>query len=103
MFSVADQPLLTAETIGRLVQLHQQCHQNIVQPHINGKPANPVIFPSDLRNELAALTNGSGGRELIHRHVDRVQTLFCSAVEEFHDIDTQEDYHQLVKKWQQMS
>ncbi len=99
MFTVADQPLLSATTIRKLVNTFSSCNRTIVMPEVNGTPANPVIFPADLHCELQQLKGDHGGRLIIARHPERVSTVYCSSAEEFYDIDTPESYQKLVAEW----
>jgi len=100
LFSVADQPLLKAETVAQLVALWGRQPDAIIQPRVGTRPANPVIFPADLRLELAGLTGDSGGREIIRRHRQRVRWLELKASDQFFDIDTPEQYQELMARWQ---
>jgi molybdenum cofactor cytidylyltransferase len=99
MFTVADQPLLSSTTIRKLVYHFSGEHGKIVMPEVNGTPANPVIFPADLRGELENLQGDKGGRLVITQHPERVSTVYCSSPEEFYDIDTPESYQQLMAEW----
>lgn len=100
LFSVADQPQLKAETVSQLVALSRRHPDAIIQPRVGTQPANPVIFPADLRAELTCLTGDSGGREVIRRHRHRVQWLDLQATDQFFDIDTPEQYQELMARWQ---
>lgn len=100
LFSVADQPLLTATTVSRLVDASRENPEAIVLPEIDGRPASPVIFPAALRPELQALAGDSGGREVIARYPERLLALPCTAPGEFLDIDTRLEYQNLVQQWQ---
>jgi molybdenum cofactor cytidylyltransferase len=101
MFTVADQPLLSSATIRKLVDHFSGDHGNIVMPEVMGTPANPVIFPADLRDELAKLQGDDGGRLIIAQHPERVSTVCCNSPHEFYDIDTPESYQKLVSEWNQ--
>ncbi len=100
MFAVADQPLLTSETIQTLVEVF--CRQNpkkIIVPEVAGRPANPVIFPAVCRREFAELQGDLGGRQLIIKEPGRVCPVAFAAGDEFCDVDTPERYQQMVTKW----
>ena len=99
MFVVADQPLLTGQTISRLIDAFHTDQHSIVLPGVNGNPANPVIFPAGLRLELLSLEGDSGGRQLIRRFPDLVRTVPCDSEHEFYDIDTPQLYQRVVKRW----
>lgn len=100
MFAVADQPLLTGGTIARLIEMfYKKNCQEIIVPEVGGRPANPVIFPTAFRNELAALRGDSGGRQLLSKQPERVCYVPFISGEEFCDVDTPENYQQVVVKW----
>lgn len=99
LFMVADQPLLTAATIHQLVNTFCLHHQNIILPEIDSAPANPVIFPASLREELLSLTGDSGGREVIRLHPELVKQVPCTDEHEFYDVDTPAMYKEVVRQW----
>lgn len=103
MFAVADQPLLKPNTISTLVEIFSDNPDSIILPKVHGIPANPVIFPADLRRELALLEGDNGGREVIRRHPARVQAVPFSCGDEFCDIDTYGNYQDVVARWNQQS
>ena len=103
MFTVADQPLLTPGTLCRLIEVFCDNPEKIVLPEVNGTPANPVIFPADLRTELHTLQGDSGGREVIRLHPERVLAVPFASDEEFLDIDTPTAYRDRVSRWNQES
>ncbi len=73
MFVVADQPLLTKNSIRTLVEMfYRQDSKKIVVPEVAGRPANPVIFPAVCRSEFAELQGDAGGRQLIIKQPERV-------------------------------
>ncbi|WP_419174057.1 nucleotidyltransferase family protein [Desulfosediminicola sp.] len=99
LFSVADQPLIRHETISRLVEMSSENPGSIIQPRVNSLPGNPVIFPADLRDELAGLAGDSGGREIIRHHNRRVTWLDLDSADQFFDIDTPEEYQEFLRQW----
>lgn len=99
MFAVADQPLLKPVTISRLAAEFRKNPNSIIHPEVNSRPANPVIFPADLRSELQKLTGDSGGRELIRRYPERVRAVSFTSDDEFSDIDTHDKYQRVEARW----
>lgn len=101
MFAVADQPLLTSATTQTLIEMFREKKaKKIIVPEVDGKPANPVVFPATCRREFAKLRGESGGRQLIIRQPERVCYVPFASKEEFCDVDTPENYQKLVTKWQ---
>jgi len=99
LFSVADQPLLTGVTIMKLVEAFRNNPTRIVLPQVADSPANPVIFPADLRRELQELQGDDGGRKIIQRHFGRVLAVEFATPDEFCDLDTDDAYQDILRKW----
>ena len=73
MFLTADQPLLTGESLQRLVRIFQEQPDRICAAASGGKRGNPVVFPREFFSELTALEGDHGGAAVIRRHPDRLQ------------------------------
>lgn len=99
LFSVADQPLLTGATIMKLVEVFRTHPTRIVLPKVADTPASPVIFPADLRSALQDLRGDEGGRKVVQRHGERVLAVGFSSPDEFCDIDTDDHYQDILKRW----
>lgn len=99
MFSVADQPLLSGQTVIKLVEVFRSYPENIVLPTVHHAPASPAIFPAKLRAELQGLRGDEGGRKVIQRHPALVRAVPFFAPEEFLDIDTDSAYQDIAKRW----
>ena len=84
-FCVADQPLLCAETIARLLDVTQQAPLTACLC-ADGEQGNPVLFCASLAEELCALEGDRGGKAVMRRHPERHVDVPCAA-EELHDID----------------
>ena len=99
MCSVADQPLLSAATIGKLIESFRKNPGSIVIPYSGGNPANPVIFPAALLPELQKLQGDEGGSAIVKRHEQLVCRVAFPDSPEFTDIDTSESYQALANTW----
>ncbi len=100
MFAVADQPLLTSSTIQTLLEMfYKKKSKKIVVPEVAGRPANPVVFPATCRGEFAELHGDCGGRQLFIKQPERVCYVPFASKEEFYDVDSPENYQQLLAKW----
>lgn len=87
-FCVADQPALTATTVGRL--LDAAAEKPLTASLMAGNtPGNPTLFSAILAGELYALEGDRGGRAVIRRHPERHIDISCDAAE-LADIDTPE-------------
>lgn len=95
MFFVADQPLLSLQSVEKLVQRYCAKTQCIVYPQYKGKPANPVIFPPQARSFLMQLSGDIGGKQVFaHFNTDTVEIFDPWEV---FDMDTPADYLKLQK------
>ena len=89
LYLVADQPLLTRETVLRLLEAFRTHPDRIVVPAAEGRQGNPCIFPKDLFPALQALSGDRGGKQIIRAHPDRVLTVEVPG-EALDDVDTVE-------------
>jgi molybdenum cofactor cytidylyltransferase len=95
MFLLGDQPLLTLEVINKLIQVFKDTAAPIVVPLYGKKPGNPVIFKTSFIPELQKLTGDTGGRELVRKYWDQVQTVSIRPQRIGWDVDTWEDYQKI--------
>ncbi len=88
LYSVADQPYLTADTVCRMIDLFCETKSHIVAPIANGRRGNPVIFPKRFIPDLCALTGDVGGNVIIRQNLACLRTV-AAATRELKDIDRQ--------------
>ena len=96
LFTPADQPLLTLETISALIRCFYEDSSAIWRPAYDGEPGSPVLFPRWAYDELLALPQGKGGGYVAARHPDRVRTLPVRDPHELLDADTPEEFARLL-------
>lgn len=73
IIGVADQPLLRAEVLTRLLTHWRESGSKIVGALYDGRPGNPVLFVRELFPELAVIRGDVGGRAIVKRHsVERI-------------------------------
>ena len=68
LFTVADQPWLTADTILSLVDTFLKEKKGIACVSTKGKTGNPCIFSRKYYPELMKLTGDVGGKQVIRAH-----------------------------------
>lgn len=97
MFSVADQPGLSQQTMEGFAetffsQIQEKCTdaKTIACLSAENKPGNPVIFHRQYREELLALTGDRGGSQIIRRYPEKL-LLYPVEKREVMDIDLPED------------
>lgn len=89
LFCVADQPYLMQSSILRMLEAYVP--GRICALSFQGKRGNPVLFPSDLFDELTALSPKETGKIVCMRHIERVYLVEANCERELSDIDTKED------------
>lgn len=89
LYMVADQPLLRAQSVARLVRRWQQSPACIVAAAHNGHRGNPCLFPASLFGELCALQEDRGGSSVIRRHEQQLLLVEVDEQELF-DCDTRQ-------------
>jgi molybdenum cofactor cytidylyltransferase len=97
VFLLGDQPLVSPQAIEAIVSAFRSHPSAVVQPLYRGTPGNPVLFSQALFPELLQVTGDQGGREVLARHQAEVATVELN-LEPLIDIDTAEDYSQLLRK-----
>lgn len=91
MFLLADQPLVTASLINRLLAANRRSQKGICLPAAGGRPGNPVIFDSKYFEALMRIEGDRGGREIIRSHPHDVLKVEIDCPHALVDIDTPED------------
>ena len=92
---LADQPLVGAEAVGRLVAAYEDGAKVAVATY-GGRRRNPVLFSREvwplLERELAG---DEGARSVLRRHPELVVEVPCDGVGDPADVDTREDLRRL--------
>lgn len=95
LYGVSDQPYLSAQTVQLLADAFREHPGSICIPVCGNRRGNPVLFPADLLQELAALDADTGGKAVIRKHEDRVFPVEIEKEREMKDIDyREEDEHE---------
>lgn len=83
---LGDMPLLTPDTINRLIGLHERFPEKPVAVSLNGMLMPPALFPRSHFRSLMDLKGDKGAREIL-RSGNEVISLDIN-VDELYDIDT---------------
>ena len=89
LYMVADQPLLRAGTVRRMVDVWRAHPECIAAAAHNGNRGNPCLFPARFFPELCALEADRGGSSVIRRHEDAL-LLVEAGEHELFDCDTKQ-------------
>lgn len=98
MLILADQPALTPGLMQTLVAHYEATQAPIVAPLFRGRRGNPVLFDRTLFPELLAVEGDQGGRTVIARHKDQMESIEVDHAAVLLDVDTQQDYEQIQKE-----
>lgn len=92
MILPADMPEIDTTDMRAVLAAHAADPQAILRGASGPTPGHPVLFPADLRSDLAALTGDEGARSVLVRHRDRVRLVPLPARHALTDLDTPEDW-----------
>ncbi|MFL5659625.1 MAG: NTP transferase domain-containing protein [Ktedonobacteraceae bacterium] len=97
---LGDQPLVTPRIIDTLISTWQMTGKRIVAPLYDRKRGNPILFAASLFPELLEVTGDEGGRSIVERHRQELETVELGDAMASYDVDTWEAYQQVVEAWQ---
>ena len=95
LFGHADMPAIRPATLRRIAALGSTLRRYIIVPEKRGAPTNPTFFPVDLREELARVPDGEGGKHVYAAHAERVFRLDLGDAADLVDVDRAKDLHRL--------
>jgi molybdenum cofactor cytidylyltransferase len=96
---LADQPLVSANMINRLLSAARAEPDAIIAAAYEGQRGTPVYFPQHLWSELLQIGGDEGGRSVIARHQDLLRLEPFNDPAMGLDVDRMEDYLQLKAHW----
>jgi molybdenum cofactor cytidylyltransferase len=99
IFLQCDQPRVTPDLLRQLVARFEETGAPIVCPVHQGWRASPTLLARPLFRELAGVTGDQGGRALILRHPDAVETVEVDDPDLLADVDTPEEYARLRERY----
>ncbi|MDE0331378.1 MAG: nucleotidyltransferase family protein [Nitrospinae bacterium] len=105
LFVLGDQPLLTPEIVDRLIARYEESRPDalVAAPVFQKKRGNPTLFAASLKDELLQTSGDAGGRNIIQRlkteSPEKIVFLELPNDDIFLDIDTEEDYERMLRKF----
>jgi molybdenum cofactor cytidylyltransferase len=98
LITLIDQPLITTSYIEKMLVAFQSGSQQILVSHsATGWTGVPVLFDQCYFKELSGLKNDEGAKKIVKHHEENV--ILLDGGELLADMDTQETYQQLLKKY----
>jgi molybdenum cofactor cytidylyltransferase len=98
MISLADKPLVTAQTIDMLIDSYRAASRPICVPTFEGKRGHPVIFSTGLGEEIMKLEGDRGAREVLRSRRYEVHEVTVDSDEVVLDFDCPEDMDMLISR-----
>lgn len=95
--ALADQPAVSARMYTELLAEKERTGAKIVVPEFDGHRGHPVLVDLCYRDELLRLDEGEGLRGFLDRHVADVYRVPVDNPYVLLDLDTPEQYEELVK------
>jgi molybdenum cofactor cytidylyltransferase len=95
MYLLADQPMITSDTIDYLLDQFNGSDKDICVPVFEGQRGNPAIFRRSVYDEIMMIEGDIGAREIINKNAERVLYAKIKDPLCFFDIDTPEDLENL--------
>lgn len=94
IFTVCDQPFLTASLFENLIQESQNHHKGIAASSYSDTLGTPVLFHQKYFSELLNLKGKQGAKKLLKKHADDVVPILFEKGSI--DIDSKEDYDRFI-------
>jgi len=95
LIALADQPLITTETINRLIEKYLTSRAGIVTVTYRSVRGHPVIISKKYFKQLSSLMGDVGARDLLQKYKEDTATVDVDSPEIILDIDREEDYAKL--------
>jgi molybdenum cofactor cytidylyltransferase len=93
---MCDQPFVSAALLNNLIYTQQQTGKPIIASTYGDTTGTPALFHKTIFNELLLLRGDTGARKIIQQHIHEVATVPFEKGSI--DIDTEEDYENLLKR-----
>lgn len=93
---MADQPFVRPEVINAIIERYRDNRCSIVAPEYDGQIGSPVLFDRRLFPDLLAVTGDKGGRDIVRDHREEVRVVKFDSTLPAKDIDTWDEYQEVV-------
>lgn len=97
VLALVDQPQISSNVINRVIETFEKERALIVVPAYEGKNGHPVLLDISLRDEILALDDRQGLRQVVRAHNNDVVRVEMSNSAVLEDFDLPEDYERISK------
>lgn len=97
LIALGDQPQIETEIINRVIGAYEESRPLIVVPIYDGRNGHPVLIDMKLREEILAMDDSKGLREVVHAHASETLRIEVSSEAVLMDFDLPEDYERIKK------
>jgi molybdenum cofactor cytidylyltransferase len=95
LISLVDQPRIDTDIINKVVAEYERCRRPIVIPTFGAKRGHPIILDLSLKEEILAIDESIGLRQVISAHSSEIGYVEVHASYVVEDCDSPEDYERL--------
>ena len=99
LMTLIDVPLVSAETVRKLITAQREGGASIVRPVSGGRHGHPVIFGRALFDEFKHADPAYGAKPVVRAHAKEIVEVPVDDEGAFTDIDTREDYEHYIGAW----
>lgn len=96
LLTLVDVPLVSAETVRRLLTAYRRTRAHIIRPARGDRHGHPVIFDRSVFDDLRQADPTIGAKAVLKAHAARVLDIVVDDEGAFADIDTPADYERIV-------
>lgn len=95
LFCPCDQPLLSQESIGRMIDNFSGTEDEIIRLGFGDRQGAPILFGKAYFEELGRLPEKCGGSHIAKQYPEKVRIVCADNEYELYDVDTKEDLEAL--------
>ncbi len=100
LIALGDQPLVTKETVNRLIAEYERRPEGMVLPAYDGKRGHPMIMSPAYREEVLFQSFRGGLKGLRDRHAESVRLVPVDTDAVLFDMDYRRDYEEALRRWE---
>ena len=99
MLIPADHPVLTVETVSKLIAAWRSTSAQIVVPIHQAKRGHPTLFGWQLVQRIASIPSDRGLNELLKNEQNQIHEVEVDDPTVLFDLDTPEDYQRMIDEF----